>query len=205
MSAPEKPLKPARALTIAEVRRELERVRIRPNSRLRKTIEWHAETAEMDADDLLHEVMARTLSTRKIPRRLAVKTAIPKIAWSIASDAAKSRKRKRNDARNNAGDTINEVPTPADVLERERMRTTCIALLDRLTNGEPTMERLVDGIGSGLRGKHLADAVGVTEAELATLRRALKRDAARLQSEYEAARMVDDTPRSRLVRDILWR
>lgn len=72
------------------------------------------------------------------------------------------------------------VQTAEEIIETERIRQVCIDVIDRLAAASTQQATLLDGIGLDLRGRALADHVGITPNELATLRRALKRQAQRL-------------------------
>jgi hypothetical protein len=65
-------------------------------------------------------------------------------------------------------------------LEDERIREALAKRIAQLAAKSERHARLIDGIGFNLRGRQLADFVGVTPEELPTLRRSLKREARKI-------------------------
>ncbi len=138
--------------------------------------------------DLLHDAMLRALTSRSCREDLTAEQFLGGIMRSIASTARRGRERRQenpvvlpiNEATERMAVGGHVVQTADEIIETERVRQLCIEVIDHLTAASEQQAALLDGIGLDLRGRALADHVGITSDELATLRRALKRHAQRL-------------------------
>ena len=67
----------------------------------------------------------------------------------------------------------------------------CAKALDAIAGADARLEALIDGIGQGLRGDELQQWLGISENALATLRKNLKRRAARILKPVERDGRID--------------
>lgn len=193
MSAPEPPPEPARHLTPDEVRAELAHIKPGVRSPLRDAIAGHAARSGQEAAELLNEAVKRALSSRAIPADVPFDAVLAEIARSIASSANLSRSRARQRIVDlPIQDLLDIIPaggyavsSPDDVIEQERARQICADALDRLAANDEKRAALIDAIDQGKRGDDLAATIGITKRELATLRKALKREVKRLWPEVQ--------------------
>lgn len=185
------PIGLSRPLTSDEVRAELAKVSFAPGGAMQRAAGALAGRVGTDSRDLLHEAVRRALVSRVCPAGVPVEQFVAGIMRSIVSAILRSRERGRDidllmptdelEARLGLGGYT--VRSPEEVIEIRRVRQLCIDVLDRLAEGSTAQEMLVDAIGHDLRGQQLADHLGVTMRELATLRRALKRRVQRIWPE----------------------
>lgn len=155
---------------------------------------------QMEGRDLLNDAVCRALISRQCRNEITVAQFVVGIMRSIASTARRSRERRREEHVHLPVTDISErlalagyvVQSPAEAIEAERIRDICADTLERLAAGSPLNARLIDGIGLGLRGDALAKYLNITSDELATVRRALKRQVQRIWPEVEAK--IEPTP-----------
>ena len=193
MSGPDYSYKQERALTTDEVRAELARIRPGAADALNDAVAGHAARSREDPRELLNEAVHRALTTRAIPADVPFDTVLAEIARSIASSINISRHRARQHIVDLPIEEILDllpaggyvVTAPDEIIEQERIRDLCIDALARLSQDNPKIEALVDGIGQGLRGDELMRAVGISKRELATMRKALKRSVKRIWPEVQ--------------------
>ena len=186
--------KPSKAmLSHSQVRTALAKLDISPGSPLRRCAQYFALTSEMDADDLLQEALLRAMTTRSSPAALGIEPFIKGVMRSIASGVIA--RHNHNAAVLRTGSIVglfgqSQSPTnPADVLDQCERAAVCAASLVSMSCGDPSIEKVLDGIGQGLCGKNLMAFADVTELQLATVRRTLKR---RSITEYAALHRFDD-------------
>lgn len=150
---------------------------------LRKRAEYYGRRCQTDPDDLLSAAIERAL--RRPEWDQGVRERIESILSSIASTINRARARAKlrgTDLMSLDDGTIVDrqfpcLHDPAEAAEMESRRRGSEKALDMIARGEPKLRALINGIGLGLRGKHLQINMGVTELQLATLRRRLKRSA----------------------------
>lgn len=65
--------------------------------------------------------------------------------------------------------------SPFHQIECEEQRMFFARLLARVTEADPLVECVIDGIDEGLRGADLADHASINQKQLATVRRRIKR------------------------------
>lgn len=188
MSAPDQPAKPARVLTTDEVRAELARIRPSAAGPLKEAIDGHAARSREDPRELLNEAIQRALTTRAIPADVPFDKVLAEIARSIASSINVSRHRTRQHVVDLPIEEIVEllpaggyaVAAPDEIIERERVRQICADAIERLARDDDTRKALIDAIGMGMRGEDLAASLGVSKRDLASMRKALKREIQRV-------------------------
>lgn len=180
-------------LSPRQVRSALSSIDVGPGSHLMRMARYFAFPAEMDPDDLLQDALVRSLSTRACPAGLGIKPFINGVMRSIASDAVERRERGTAILRTGmiAGLTCQSLGpvSPDEILDEGKRAAAYDEALASITAGDPTHERVIDGIGLGLRGTELMAFADVSELKLAAVRRTLKR---RSVPEYEALQRFDD-------------
>lgn len=188
MSAPEPLPSIARSLSRDEVRAELARIKPSANNPLGQAVAGHAKISGEDPRELLNEAVLRALTTRTVPADVPFEAVLAEIARSIASGISKGRARARKRAPETtleelvaaipAGGYI--VSTPDEIIERERVRQICADAIERLARDDATREALIDAIGQGMRGNDLVKALKISKRDLASMRKALKREVQRI-------------------------
>ncbi|KAA9016884.1 hypothetical protein [Sphingobium limneticum] len=133
-----------------------------------------------EANDLLHDALGAALGTRACPSGVTIEKALIEIMRSKWSTAARGRARRKVQVDYMPLEEIAlagnryTVASTDEIQEIERVRMLCADVLERLSL-EPGFEALIDAIDADLRGQKLADHLGLSRRELASLRRALKR------------------------------
>ncbi|WP_285712739.1 hypothetical protein [Erythrobacter oryzae] len=143
----------------------------------------YARRCKGNADDLLSAAMVHAL--RRPHWDLGVEKRIEDILSSHAYSINRTRKRMEIKGvklvADNDGAMIERhrpsLLDPAAEIERERRRAGAIRVLDVIAGDDPQMRALIDGICQRQRGRMLCGMLKITERELATLRRRLKRTA----------------------------
>lgn len=143
----------------------------------------YARTCKGNADDILSAAMVHAL--RRPHWDLGVEERIKGILSSHAHSINRTRKRMEFKgiklvADNDGAMLEKHRPSlldPAAEIERERRRAGAIKVLDVIAGDDPQMRALIDGICQRQRGRMLCGMLKISERELATLRRRLKRTA----------------------------
>lgn len=143
----------------------------------------YARRCKGNADDLLSAAMVHAL--QRPHWKDGVEERIDGILSSHAHSINRTRKRMEFKGvklvADNDGAMIEKhrpsLLDPAAELERERRRAGAAKALDVIAGDDPQMRALIDGICQRQRGRMLCGMLGITELELATLRRRLKRTA----------------------------
>lgn len=182
-----------RPLTRSEVEAELLKIDMAPRANIVRRAEQLAGDYHGDGRDLLQEAVTRALTSRSCREGVTGEQFVAGIMRSIASTARRARERRNESAPSMPLETLAEqmgvgaytVQTAEDIFETERMRGICEEILDQLAGVSPLQAALIDGIGLDLRGQALANHLGISLNDLATIRRALKRNAQRLWAEVE--------------------
>lgn len=149
--------------------------------RLRRIAQRLAARRCADADDVLHDAIVRALKYGSGGQNPADR--LVACIFSITSTAARSRARAA--ANGFAGFTEPEdqrghlwsrafLP-PDDGLERTLRQHAVAYILAAAVDGDPAQAALLDAALDGLRGAELMRLLGLSERELATRRRRLKR------------------------------
>ncbi len=188
MPAPFEPKDGFRELSRDEIRAEVTKLYRDHGDRVERRADGIAFDYPGEGRDLLHDAIFRALTSRSCREDLTAEQFLGGIMRSIASTARRSRERREEDPVVLPVDEVAErmavggyvVQTADQIIETERVRQLCIDVIDRLAAASAQQAALLDGIGIDLRGRALARYVGITPKELATLRRALKRQAQRL-------------------------
>ena len=182
-----------RPLSRAEIEAELLKIDMAPRAEIVRRAEQLAGDYPGEGRDLLQEAVTRALSSRSCREGITGEQFVAGIMRSIASTARRGRERRGEIPSSIPIDVLIEqmgggpytVQTADEVIETERVRRLCADILDRLAKVSPLQAQLIEGIGLDLRGRKLADYLGITRADLATMRRALKRNAQRVWAEAE--------------------
>lgn len=183
----------ATVLSGKQVRAALTALDIGPGSSLRRSSLYFAVNAEIDPDDLLQEALLRAMTTRSCPAGLGIASFIKGIMRSIASEVVAWR--DRNEALLRTGSIVGLVgqshgaTEPAEVLDQGVRADVCAASLVSIAVGNPSIEKVLDGIGQGRCGKDLMAFANVTELQLASIRKTLKR---RSKAEFVSLQRLDD-------------
>ncbi|MBW4331385.1 hypothetical protein KY084_10930 [Stakelama sp. CBK3Z-3] len=181
-------------MTADEVRAELAKVDFSNAGDVRRASRWFASRLNGDAGDLLHEAVRKALTSRSCPSDVSVEQVLASIMRSMASTALRSRERRGNQEISLPVEEVIDrlaignfvVRTAEEIAEIERVRTVCADALEQLARENPRHAALIEGIGFDLRGRDLATFLGVSTSELATMRKALKRHAARLWPDVQS-------------------
>ncbi|MCV0382823.1 MAG: hypothetical protein K5799_05105 [Erythrobacter sp.] len=162
--------------------RELEAL-YRDTRNLEALAAHHARRCNADADDLLSAAIVHAL---RCPQwNSGVEGRVDGILSSHAYTINRTRKRMKLKGveliADNDGSIIDtNWPThrdPLQEIEREQRRAGATKALDMIAGDDPKMRSLIDGICRRERGRKLRGSLGITELELAALRRRLKRTA----------------------------
>ena len=171
-------------LTQQQVRAAIAAIDFRANSKLRRMARIRAFTAGIDAEDILQEAILRTLTSRSCPAGLKMEYFLMAVMRSIAS--AIIARRKRDEARYcNELDLMVSPLAPDEACEIAERANAWREAFDKVVGGSAQIEKVVDGIGQGMCGRALADFVSTDQAQLASLRRTIKRRVARAYLEIK--------------------
>ncbi len=188
MSKPFVPAEDARQLTRDEIKAELVRIDMTPGTAITRCAEQFAADYPGEGRDLLQTAIVGALTTRTCREGVSGERFLAGIMRSIASTHRRARERRGENVVSLPVEVLAEqmamggytVMAADDVIEIERVRLVCEHILDQLSAASPRQAALIDGIGLGLRGQALADHLGLSMQDLATVRRTLKRHAQRL-------------------------
>lgn len=167
-----------------QLRRRLARLNTRPGSPIMRQAAMLAANMRMDPWDLLALAVERALRHRTSRPDIELVPYLTMLMWSIASSLHCAK------ARAAANFTLTPVALvhaqipdhrsivdPFETIGRRDEQARYELILGSITSGDATLERLVDLIGFGLRGEELRTSLGLSELQLAALRRRLKRRA----------------------------
>lgn len=177
-----------RVLTADEVRAELQKMKLAKNCQPERIARLFASGLALEGRDLLHDAVCRALTSRECRDGVTVPKFLNGIMRSIASTAKRAIERREGvhifmppeEIAERLGMGGYHVISAEQELEEERIREALAERIAQLAAKSESHARLIDGIGFNLRGRPLADFVGVTSEELATLRRSLKREAQKI-------------------------
>lgn len=176
------------------VREQLDSVNFKVGGEVPLAAAHFARIARSDADDMLNEAVRRALASRNCPAHVDMEQFLNGILRSLASGLNRARLIMQRDDYMPLPDLLASVglasmtsPPADEVLEIERQREFFASLLDELASHSDAMARLIDAIGQGLRGKDLETELQISTHELAALRKALKRQAAKLSASLDGA------------------
>lgn len=180
-----------RALTHDEVRAELQRLKLGKNCPSERIASLFSARLPFEGRDLLHEAVCRALTSRQCREAITVGQFLNGIMRSIASTAKRAADARdaqevfmpKEEVAERLGLGGYHVNSAEQELENERVRESLAEKIAQLAVKSERHARLIDGIGHNLRGQQLAEFVDVTQEELATLRRSLKREAQRIWPE----------------------
>jgi hypothetical protein len=183
-----------RPLTRAEVQQEIEKLDLSDQGRVRRVADLMSDDLPGDGRDLLHDAVCKALTSRTCKADLTVEKFLSGVMRSLASTKRRSRERGRenhvfmptDDVAERMGGGSYMVASAEQIIEIERVRTLCAEVLDQLAAVSPIQSALIEAIGLDLRGQNLADHLGITLHDLATVRRGLKRHVQRLWPTIES-------------------
>lgn len=139
---------------------------------------------QMDPWDLLGRAVERALEPHTSRPDIELVPYLTMLMWSIASSLHRAKARAAgNIAMTPAALVDAQIPDhrsivdPFQTIIRRDERAHYERILGWITGNDALLERLVDLIGFGLRGEKLRAALGLSELQLAALRRRLKRRA----------------------------
>lgn len=183
---PEEPAS-SRLYTPEEVREALDDLRDDEFAKLLRIGRVLGEKADMEAEDLFQEAVARMLSSRTCSADVSMVAYAAGVMRSIASDAyrakvrlAKAGKGPAHHADNDELDFASDDPSPEEQLMIAEHFRRCAAELQKRIAGDDQVEMLVEGIAEGMRGKALEELLGVGTKELGTIRKRLVRFRSRI-------------------------
>lgn len=189
MSAPEHSPTPERQLTPDEVRAALSAIKPGASDALGVAIDGYAKGSRQDPRELLNEAIKRALSTRSVPADIPFEAVLAGIARSIASgiNIARAREKIVDLPVEELFETLPvggyAVSSPDEIIERERIRQLCADAIERLARNDAKRAALIDAIDQRMRGVDLADALEISKRDLASMRKALKREVQRIWPE----------------------
>ena len=179
-------------LSDQQKRKALAEINLSPNGALCRAARYHADRIQIDAEDLLHDAVLRALTSRKWPSHLNAEQFLNGVMKSIAS-ALVARREAGTDVLDGAMllekiGQLETLLTPLAVVERTARAYKCEEALSAICEGRPKLTMVLDGIGQGLIGRHLAAFADVDQTELATIRRMLQR-----RSAVEMKKLIEAT------------
>lgn len=178
----------SRPLTHAEVQREIAKLDLSDEGRVRRAADLMSNDLPGDGRDLLHDAVCKALTSRTCKADLTVEQFLGGVMRSLASTKRRSRERGKENHVLMPTDHVAEcmgsggyvVASAEQILEIERIRALCADVLDQLAAASPMQSALIEAISLDLRGQEIADRLQITREDLATLRRSLKRHVQRL-------------------------
>lgn len=188
MSQPFTPTDGVRELSRTEVEAELIKLDMGSHAAIVRRADQLAGDYHGKGRDLLQNAIVGALTSRSCREGTSGEQLIAGIMRSIASTARWARERRGEYVVSFPVQVLGEqmavggytVVGPDEIIEIERVRRQCEEFLDTLASASPQQAALTDGIGLGLREQVLAEQLGISIGDLATMRRALKRHAQRL-------------------------
>lgn len=170
-------------LTVDQMRGRLYLTDLRPGGAVPSAANELGRRYRVDSDELLQGAVVRALGQRTRRPDLPAEMFLAQIMRSVGSSIARARLRARHreeDFRysltSQCGRT--RVGLSADeFLQLDAEQHYYSGLLDEVANGDELLERLIDGIGFGMRGADLAEFLKISQPDLASHRRTLKRRA----------------------------
>ena len=143
----------------------------------------YARKCRGNADDLLSAAMVHAM--RRPNWTVGVQERVEGILSSHAYTINRTRKRMQLKGIELVSDNDGAIidmhwpvhRDPAAEIERERRRAGATKVLEVIAGDDPEMRALIDGICQRERGRKLRGMLGISELELAALRRRLKRTA----------------------------
>ena len=144
---------------------------------------FYARKCRGNADDLLSAAMVHAM--RRPNWAVGVQERVEGILSSHAYTINRTRKRMQLKGIELVSDNDGAIADrhwpshrdPATEIERERRRAGATKALEVIAGDDPEMRALIDGICQRERGRKLRGMLGISELELAALRRRLKRTA----------------------------
>jgi len=167
--------------TIADQRWRTELEQCYRDLRLRRIVQGIAVRRCADADDVLHDAIVRALKYGSGGQNPADR--LMACVSSITSTAARSRARAAANGFAGFTDPDDQCDhlwgraflPPDEELERKLRQKAVAYILAEAADGDAVQAKLLDAALDGMRGAELMHLIGVSERELATRRRRLKR------------------------------
>lgn len=158
-----------------------------PRSPVRLNANSLAAGCGLQPVELLHMAICRAAKPQASRPDIAMVPYLTMLMRSIASGIAKARRRAAEHGVTTPFDHVHEqVPSsgsivdPVRTIQRAEDRSYFAGLLSELHDDDPVLADLIDAIGMNQRGRRIRQELGVSEVELASLRRKLKRKACQL-------------------------
>lgn len=152
------------------------------SSQLMRNAQREARGTDLSPRELLHQALGRAMRPRVSRPDMPPVAYLTMLMKGIGGDIRRAKALARERSRTHPWLFVYaQVPDrrsifdPYQTLVRDAERANYERLLGLLSEGDPMLERLIDGIDFGDRGEELAKQLGVSKSELATLRRRLKR------------------------------
>lgn len=176
--------KPPRQIGVATFTRRLKALDLGPHSPVMANATRLAAKCQLEPRELLHMAIFRASKPKASRPDIALAPYLTMLMRSIASGINLARKRAADCGVVTAPPYVAEqLPTVCSISDphQEILRADeqgyFAGLIAELQGGDPIMEKLVDCIGKGERGRKIEQALSVGTGELATLRKNLKRRA----------------------------
>ena len=164
----------------AQVRKALEKIDIAPGTRLKRYANYRAYIADIDADDLLQEAILRAMTTRNCPTHVAIEHFLMGVMRSIASKIIEKRERAHDALLHYSATCDNVSIGPDEAMAFHERAEFWKSSIEKVIAGSAAAGMVLDGIDQGLCGKALADFAEISQIELATVRRRIKRRVAEI-------------------------
>lgn len=171
-------------LDVSRLRMRLQRLNVRPGSRILQQASALAAGLRLDPWDLLNLAVERALRPKTSRPNMKLVPYLTMLMWSIASSIHRARARAAAHGVTIPFDFVDEqvpdtrsIVDPVQTIIRRDEQAYYELLLGSVAGGDPLLGQLVDEIGLGQRGSVIEGRLGISTLELASLRRRLKRRA----------------------------
>ena len=170
-------------LSVDQMRDRLYNTDLRPGGVVSSAANELGQRYRVDSDELLQGAVVRALGQQTRRPDLPPEVFLAQIMRSVGSSIARARLRARDREEEFRYSLASQCGRSRvglgadDLLQLEAEQQHYSELLEEAADGDALLEKLIDGIGFGLRGADLAEFLEINQADLASRRRTLKRRA----------------------------